>query len=134
MFKGFLFVYKYIYFHLYLVWSTKLYESGNSKLNAVFTLSLTLFFYLLGTAQILEHYKLEFWLNSWFISNEMLVMISVFSIFNVINWRYLGRKKEHDDIAKQFATYDTKERRLGMIASIALFFFALVFHSWSFSN
>jgi len=133
MIKGSFYGYKFIYFHLYLIWKTKLHESGNPKLNAVFTLSFTLFFYLLGTAQILEHYNLGFWLNSWYTSNEMLILISTFSLFNVINWHYLARKSEHDTIVLQFSGDDTHKRRIGMITAGAFFFSGLVFHFWCFS-
>lgn len=119
-----LYKYRYFYYYLYLTWSTTLRKSDTARLDAVFTISLTILFLMGGMVMVLDqHTPLS--QVAWFNSNLHLIGLSFFTLINIVNWMMMGRISEHTKIVGQFKNKSSREITKGKLIVWSVFFLAL---------
>lgn len=107
-------VYKYLYYNLYRIWLKKKNETENARMNAVITLTFSLWINMLNIALISFVIFNKDIFNLPESSLKVNIWIGIIIVFiGILNYLLLGRKKQHNKIIDKFETNSKRKNKTG---------------------
>jgi hypothetical protein len=113
-------IYRYLYYNLFRIWSIKKDERMNARINAIITMTFLLFVNILSIPLVLmaifrkEIIPLS---NLEHIGSIWLLILMI--ITGILIYIVIARKKQHDKIIQEFNNETIKQRKSGILMTVA---------------
>lgn len=95
--------YRKLYYNLYLLWLRKKDEKSNAKINAVITLTFFSYINFLTIYLLIFAFWKDFKNHMPGLSNYKYEIVGVLTLIGILNYFHLGRKRNHDNIVREFS-------------------------------
>ncbi len=126
-------IYKRLYYNLYCIWLKKNDESENAHINAVITITFSLYVNIMNVLLIIFLMNKKDMLDLPELDSNVMLFIGVFLVaVGIFNYVLLGRKEQHNKIIEEFESEkDNKDglyfTLLYILISFGMPFFILFF-------